>query len=364
MIKIIRTFRELERIKHDWNELLGSSDLNEVFLTHEWINIWARHFLKDKELFIICIYNDGGKMDAIVPCWKSRFFVFFNVLRFISDDFSDYLGAIVRSSGDYKMITRKILEVIKKESKTDIIYFRQVPEKFKNALSDCKIFKSKEKESGSCYYIKLPSTIDSYVGKFNSKQRYNILKRVKKAEENSISYLNSGVLPEDNPGILIERFFELHQKRWNIKGKLGVFYNDKIRSFFKDLFLAFYKSKILVLSFLKYEGNYIAGSVSFDRAGKRQVYLPGFDPSYSNFHPGIVLTYYNIREAIDKKYGEFDFLKGNEDYKKRFLGVKRKNYKIFLFRNAIVFYIYKINLFFKNEFLRKILNLRRIKKNG
>ncbi|MHB1546428.1 MAG: GNAT family N-acetyltransferase, partial [bacterium] len=90
---------------------------------------------------------------------------------------------------------------------------------------------------------------------------------------------------------------------------------------------------------------------------KRQVYLPGFDTKYSSYHPGIVLTYYIIEEAIAEKYEEFDFLKGGEEYKQRFGAVKRENYKLYLYKNKIVYYIYKINLFIEKEIKEKLKDL-------
>jgi hypothetical protein len=209
------------------------------------------------------------------------------------------------------------------------------------------------KESGDCYYIKLPDRIDEYMKQFNSKQRYNILSRVEKAKKQSVEYISSEKIDNDSLDLLLDNFFRLHQKRWNEKGQGGVFSNSKIKSFFKEIFGSLFKKNMLALSFLKYNNEFISAAICFDYAGSRQVYLPGFDTKYSNLYPGIVLTYYNIREAIDKKYLEFDFLKGGEEYKKRFLGIKRKNYKLYLYKSKFIFYIFKLSLFFNNEVKNK-----------
>ncbi len=111
------------------------------------------------------------------------------------------------------------------------------------------------------------------------------------------------------------------------------------------------------MSFLEYNGKLIAGAACFDFKNTRQVYLPGFDPEYSYLHPGIVLTYHNINEAILSGYKEFDFLKGSEDYKKRFLAIKRANYKIYLYKAKVIYMIFKLNLFLKNELFPKIKNI-------
>lgn len=196
--------------------------------------------------------------------------------------------------------------------------------------------------------------------RFNSKQRYNILKRVEKADDVNIKY--SACSSVNTYKSLFEKylniFFELHQKRWQGKGKRGVFYNDDIKNFFKELFISLFNKNRITLSTLKInDGNIIASAVCFDYADKKQIYLPGFDTAYSGYHPGIVLIYNDIKESINKKYKELDFLKGGEEYKQRFGAIKRENYKLYLYKNKIYFYIYKINIFFENEVKEKTVNI-------
>ena len=61
--------------------------------------------------------------------------------------------------------------------------------------------------------------------RFNSKQRYNILKRAEKAESVNIKYIASSSANIDKSLFMkyLNIFFELHQRRWKNKGKRGVF---------------------------------------------------------------------------------------------------------------------------------------------
>ena len=360
MIKIIRNIEDLENLKNEWNVLLQASQNNNVFLTYDWIYLWVKYFVNSKKrrnrLFIVCIYDENGKIEAIAPFFIKKFFVFFNVLMFISYDFSDYLDIIIDKQTNQENIVTNIFNTIKESNIANIIFLKQISESLLEIINKNKQLKYfiKYKESGDSYYINLPDGIDEYMKQFNSKQRYNILSRIEKAKKNSIKYINSENIDFPLLDLFIDKFFKLHQKRWNEKGHGGVFQNSKIKSFFKEVFVSLFKNNILALSFLKYNNEFISAAVCFDYDGKRQVYLPGFDTKYSNLYPGIVLTYYNINEAIGKKYLEFDFLKGDEDYKKRFLGIKRKNYKLYLYKNKFFFYIFKLNLFFNNEIKAKM----------
>ena len=379
MIKIIRNIEELEDLKDEWDVLLQESRNNNVFLTYDWIYLWVKYFLDGKKrnsLFIVCIYDKNNRIEAIAPFFIKSFFLFFKAVMFISHDFSDYLDIIIHKQSNSEDIVIEILTTIKENHIANIIFLKQVSELLlgninkdntnkDNTNNDNKhkyqynykykqaIYSLTYKESGDCYYIKLPDGIDAYMKQFNSKQRYNILSRVEKAKKKSVEYISPENIDSNSLDLLLDNFFKLHQKRWNEKGHGGVFNNSTIKSFFKEIFGSLFKSNILALSFLKYNNEFISAAVCFDYAGNRQVYLPGFDTKYSDLHPGIVLTYYNINEAIDKKYSEFDFLKGGEEYKKRFLGIKRKNYKLYLYKSKFIFYIFKLNLFFNNEVKNK-----------
>ncbi len=376
MLKIIRDIKELQKIEMDWN-VLSESSLNEnVFLSYDWNYIWSKHFAgKNGSLFIIAVYNDNQEIEAIAPFLIKNFFLFFKSLIFISSDYSDYLDIIIRKDADKKKIYSEILREIIKNKVADIIYLKQVSTELLDEVKK-KVYEFPElslfhKGSGDCYYFNLPDTTDAYLKRFNSKQRYNILSRVEKAEKNNIKFKGSSNIGKSLFKEYLGYFFYLHQKRWNKKGKRGVFYNKKIKDFFTDLFNVLFDKNKIVLSFLSINENYgngggdykdnkekiISSAVCFDLCGKRQVYLPGFDTEYSGYHPGMVLTFYMIEEAINKKYEEFDFLKGGEEYKQRFGAVKRENHKLYLYKNKIVYYMYKINLLIEKEIKEKLKDL-------
>ena len=381
MFKIIRTEEEFNRVKADWDSFILKNSASNVFLSHDWVAKWITYFVKGKkgrQLFIIAEYDDNeGTIKSVAPFYIDVFFIVFKCLRFISDDYSDYLGIAANDTGavfnmlneinSYLNVKRSGYKEINKKEKNrfraDIIYLKQVSEEQSGKI--LKYEKDKlhltSKSSGDCYYALLPHTVEEYLERFNSKQRYNILKRVKTAEKKSVQYISVSIKNSNNGNnnfdYYLDEFFKLHQKRWNEKGKQGVFHNNKINAFFKSLFTALYNNGILNLSFLKYNDRLIAASACFDIKDKRQVYLPGFDPEYSFLQPGIVLTYYNIREAISLNYKEFDFLKGSEDYKRRFLAVKRANYKIYIYKYKIIYKVFKLNLFLKQELFSKIRSI-------
>lgn len=368
----------------------GTGSRAAVFMSGGWISGWIRYFLggrKGKELFVPVEFGPDGGIVSAAPLYRERFFGFFRRVRFIGDDYSDYLDILssAGSAGTRAIIGRLADSVSAGFFGRDgaaVIYLKQVSAELKDELASYfkgaaaegaggkgkPAIKVKARLSGGCYFINLRryGDIGGYMAAFSSKQRYNVLKRVKDAAKEGIEYetVPRGALAAAARGYgggagtgaadYAGEFFRLHRKRWNEKGGMGVFKTPRIEGFFREAIAALDERGILNLSFLKHEGKYIAGALCFDFGGRRQVYLPGFDPDYSRFHPGIVLTYRGIEDAFSKGLSEFDFLKGPEEYKKRFLAEKRENYKIYIYKSRAAYALFKTDMFLRNEVAAKI----------
>ena len=59
----------------------------------------------------------------------------------------------------------------------------------------------------------------------------------------------------------------------------------------------------------------IAVLYCFRYKGTILFYQSGYDPEWQNYSSGRLLMAYAIKNAITEKAKEFDFLRGNEDYK-------------------------------------------------
>lgn len=365
MYRIIQTGEELESFKEKWDNFSLRNPDFEIFFSYEWVKTWFDYFIKGhkkRRLYVIIKLDEqSGEIEAVAPLYTEKYFLFFKCLRFISDDFSDYLGISSLDADSFSGVAEKMFSGLSGfPEHAGIIFLKQLPSIQAINLKNISVtgntgLNIKTKRSGDCYSLMLPGSVDSYMKTFNSKQRYNILKRVKDSEKKGVfpvSFNESGHTGDIKE--YLEEFFNLHQKRWEGKGKKGVFHNPYVRTFFGELFNKLYDSGYLYLSFLRYGDNLIAGSICFDFNGKRQVYLPGFDPVYSGLHPGMVLTYYNISEAIKDGKTEFDFLKGGEDYKKRFLSSGKDNYKMYLYRNPVFYILFKVNMFLGKEIFARI----------
>jgi CelD/BcsL family acetyltransferase involved in cellulose biosynthesis len=77
------------------------------------------------------------------------------------------------------------------------------------------------------------------------------------------------------------------------------------------------------LSFLTVNGEKAAGYLSFDYLNRLWVYNSGLDRRFMEYSPGWVLLGYLLQWANENGYAEFDFMRGDEEYKYRFGAVDR-----------------------------------------
>jgi CelD/BcsL family acetyltransferase involved in cellulose biosynthesis len=79
----------------------------------------------------------------------------------------------------------------------------------------------------------------------------------------------------------------------------------------------------LWLAFLEIDGAKTAASLNFDYKNKLWGYNSGVSSAHRELSPGWVLLAHTIQWCCDNGRYEFDFMRGDEDYKYRFGGVNK-----------------------------------------
>jgi CelD/BcsL family acetyltransferase involved in cellulose biosynthesis len=130
-------------------------------------------------------------------------------------------------------------------------------------------------------------------------------------------------------------FFQLHQKRQVAKGEYGVFASNVNQSFHMDIAESFAKRDWLALFFLTFNDTPVAAVYSFEYGQKLYAYLCGFDPEYSIYRPGHLVFSKIMQYGIRKNLTQFDFLRGDEEYKARWKAMVRHNLKFNIAKNGI-----------------------------
>jgi CelD/BcsL family acetyltransferase involved in cellulose biosynthesis len=343
-IKIITHNDDFDALEQEWNELAWVSDTH-IFQTYEWSRIWWKHFGTSKKLHIVAVYT-GNKLAGIAPLFEDDVTLFghkvYSCLRFLGSyvsqpegeplmgiiSYSDYLDCIIHPGYEqifYQLIlqhlvmNRKICDeiILDEIPEESTIWQNFIPAIEKHGLS-CKI----EKASSSPV-IQLESSWESYLSSMNSKERYNVLRYFKRAQNGKSKEFDIlQVKHADELHEVLNELIRMHQQQWNDRGFAGTFAETRMKDFFTEITELFFGRGWMQLK-MAVPADKSANYVAIDALPtyKNRVYMMhrGMENNsrYRKLGPGNVLLYTTLKEAIQNNIKTFDFLRGMEDFKLR-----------------------------------------------
>jgi CelD/BcsL family acetyltransferase involved in cellulose biosynthesis len=214
----------------------------------------------------------------------------------------------------------------------DGAYLAQIP-------ANCQLIEC-AKESGwqvrdaeTCPVLSLPPTWDEYLKQLGKNMREQI-KRYPKRLEKEFAVEYSLARNEEEVRSAMDELFRLHGQRWRARGQTGVLATPKRQRFHRAVADAFLNKDWLRLWTLRCNGEAVCVLLNYAHNGKYFFFIGGFDPNFSRWSVGTCLFSKIFQHAIDEGATEFDFLKGEEEYKYRF-GAQNREYKtLCLFKNT------------------------------
>lgn len=168
-------------------------------------------------------------------------------------------------------------------------------------------------------YVPLPGDWETYLNRIDKKQRHEIRRKMRRFESAEVPtrwYILSEAseLDADMDAFMAMMAQDEEKER---------FLTGPMRAALKSVARDAFDRGCLQLAFLEVDGKKVAGYFSFDYLNRIWVYNSGFDRSSLEYSPGWVLLGYLLQWANENQRSEFDFMRGDEDYKYRFGGVDR-----------------------------------------
>lgn len=168
-------------------------------------------------------------------------------------------------------------------------------------------------------FIQLPGDWETYLAGIDKKQRHEIRRKMRRAEESDIPVRWYFVDDAATLDAEIDAFLQLMK---NDCDKVA-FLKPAMQSFLHQVAHCAFDEKCLQLAFLEVDGQKAAAYLSFDYLNRIWVYNSGLNREFQSLSPGWVLLGHLLQWANEKGRLEFDFMRGDEDYKYRFGAVDR-----------------------------------------
>jgi CelD/BcsL family acetyltransferase involved in cellulose biosynthesis len=325
--RIVSNVAEFETLADAWNDLLNRGAIHVPFLRHEYLRGWWQTLgggeWSQGKLSIVTAYQNEALV-GIAPLFFTHNRDGLPALMLLgSIEISDYLDVIAPAEHLSPFI-EGLLEFLGeiKTPQWQILDWYNLRETSPTLLA----LEAAAKTRGwnylvepyqPCPHIPLPGDWEIYLNSIDKKQRHEIRRKMRRAEEGEVPV--RWYIVED--GSTLEAEVEAFLALMEQDPEKARFLTPAMRQTFQTTARAAFDHGWLQLAFITVNGEKACGYFNFDYQNQIWVYNSGLDFRFREFSPGWVLLGYLLQWANEHQRSAFDFMRGDEEYKYRFGGV-------------------------------------------
>lgn len=330
-IATIRSLPELISLEKEWNDLLAISASHVPFLRHEYLATWWQGLgggeWSDGELYVVTARGEQGELIGIAPLFMTDNRDGVPALMLLgSIEISDYLDVIARPE-DLPAFLEALLDHLEGDPATasrllDLYNLLEDTPTLPalQAVAEKRGWTYTLQPLQHCPYIPLPGDWEKYICGIDKKQRHEIRRKMRRAEEYYLPlrwYIvqDGATLDQEIDGFLDLMALDPDKAK---------FLTPAMRSQMHSIVRAAHSAGWLQLAFIEVNGEKAAGYLNFDYMDHIWVYNSGLDFRFSELSLGWVLLGHLLEWANEHKRQYFDFMRGDEQYKYRFGAIDRR----------------------------------------
>jgi CelD/BcsL family acetyltransferase involved in cellulose biosynthesis len=327
-VAVHESLESLERLRPEWDALLGEYFHSSIFSTYEWLAPWWRAFGGRDRLLVLAFRDASSTLAGLAPLavtTRSAFPFSLRVLRMMGDGShdSDNLDLLVRP-GCEEAFSHGLLDWMQQNSGLwDVCELNTLPA---DSSLGTRLPGDLAKRNWKCVsstraqtVVELPESWDAYLKRISSKERGKIGLRARRLEKKfEVRIRRCSEETEIDGGL--QGLYELHGKHWQERGLPGTLHSQARRQFYGELALLLLARERLELWTLELDGKVAAAQFGL-RYGTTVFSLQeGFDPEYASDSVGYVLRSRVLERLIAEGVRRYDFLGGMDDSKMRWGG--------------------------------------------
>lgn len=323
-----RDFSEFSLRAESWNALVEQSIADTPFSRYEYLSEWWKTLgggeWQSAELVLVSA-SENDQLIGIAPLFIADYDSQRALLLVGSIEISDYLDLIVREQ-DLPRFLSGLLDFLSSsfDGRWSALDWYNLPDSSPTLAA----LKTEAEKRGWTHHqeiyrptprIPLNGSFEEYLSRIDKKQRHEIrrkMRRAAEADENVRFYVvdkDSDIEPE------LESFLHLMLQ----DPQKAEFLHEVMRDQMSNSIRAAHAYGYLWLGFLEVDGQKVAASLNFDYKNKLWGYNSGVSRAHMELSPGWVLLANTIQWCCENGRYEFDFMRGDEEYKYRFGGVNK-----------------------------------------
>jgi CelD/BcsL family acetyltransferase involved in cellulose biosynthesis len=312
----------------EWNALVETSICDTPFQRHEYLSQWWRTLgggeWKQAELVLVSA-SENGKLIGLAPLFKSEYDGRPALLLVGSIEISDYLDLIVRADDLPRFLSGLFDFLVHSGISAGAAFdWYNLPDSSPTlaalkAESAARGWTYREEIYRPTPRIALNGSFEDYLARIEKKQRHEIRRKMRRAAESGMPVKFYIVEDPASLDSEIEAFFELMAH----DSKKAGFLTPPMRAQMTSTIRSAFENGYLWMAFLTVDGARAAACLNFDYKNKLWGYNSGVSRDFVELSPGWVLLAHQLQWACEHGRSEFDFMRGDEDYKYRFGAVNQ-----------------------------------------
>ncbi len=339
-----------------WNNLVSTMRFASPFCRWEWIFTWWEQFGDGHELMPLFIY-DGKNLRGILPLFRRHDSA---AGRWIKGATLDYCGAtdvypdhldVICAPGDAPACAAAALDffatrlpgwgtvrltMLAQDSELLRVLDASVRGKLRRTVRRVSV----------APYIPLTGSFAEYLTRLPKKDRYKIKSpRKKLLEEGRLRY--AAFESSEFEGAL-HTLFKLHSRRAEEKRIASTFDRPAVFEFHRALLQRMNPDDV-ILRCLRGAAGVVAVLYGFRCGDRIFFYQLGYDPDWAWASPGVVLVSEAIREAFTMGCTEYNFLQGDEPYKRTFTRQARTLFDCYIYNATFSGWLVRNTLQLRNQ---------------
>ncbi len=169
------------------------------------------------------------------------------------------------------------------------------------------------RQRGLLFALDLPARWEDYLAQLSPKERHEVRRKLRRWEERGFApfELHAG---KEEAAAAVAIFFRLFRRG---RPEKAAFLTERTMTFFR---LLAHRLPEFRLGMVRVDGTPAAAVFCFDFRGTRYLYNSACDAAFAPLGAGMACKILSIRDALARGLCRYDFLKGEEPYKRRLGG--------------------------------------------
>ena len=308
-LEVVSTLPRLRELEPPWSQQVSAWQESTPFQLPEWLLTWWDHFGSGDLQTLVAWKEDI--IVGLVPCFRH---VWQNArqLTLIGSGITDYLDPFI--ANEHADLTVEKLGAYLMEAEFDLCDWQDL-----SATSPLLSLTQSEQLNVSvapetvCSEVELDGDFDGYWQNRSSEMRRNVRRYGEKAERaGPLRFdVDCNATPES-----LDALFALHTARWRSRGESGMVEANHSAQFMRAVSSVLARRDIVRLFTLRWCERVVAAILAFSWKGKLYGYFSAFDPEHEHLGFGRILLSHCIRYAYQTGHTHWNFLRGDEPYKK------------------------------------------------